>query len=290
MAGRIVENVSDTAFWVAHYRGVETRRPDALFKDPLAALLAGDHGRLIAEAMPRPFITSWVIAVRTRIIDELIRSAVAKGVDTVLNLGAGLDTRPYRMDLPAAFNWIEADYPAVIAYKEGLLARETPRCRLRRFKCDLADSAERRSVLSDANAQATTMLVLTEGVIPYLSLDDAGALAGDLRTLDRASYWIVDYFSKELLKYRKKMLAGRLKNAPFKFNPDNWFEFFEQHGWRASDVRCLASESERFGRRIELPLLGRLITAGQWLFNSKERRAHARRSAGYVLLEPRRGM
>ncbi len=286
MTNGTVENVSDTAFWVAHYRGVETKRTDALFRDPLAAVLAGEHGRRIAEAMPRPFISSWVIAVRTRIIDEFIGAAVANGIDTALNLGAGLDTRPYRMDLPATLNWIEADYPAVIGYKEGLLAREVPRFRLMRLKGDLANAAERQRVLADANAQAKKMLVLTEGVVPYLSLDDAGALADDLRKLDHAAYWIVDYFSKELLKQRERLLAGRLKNAPFIFDPDDWFAFFERHGWRASDVRYLGEEGERFGRRVEMPAVGKIIFAGQWLFSSKERRAHTKKSAGYVLLEP----
>jgi len=31
-----IENVSDTARWVAVYRAMETARPDAIFKDPFA--------------------------------------------------------------------------------------------------------------------------------------------------------------------------------------------------------------------------------------------------------------
>jgi DNA invertase Pin-like site-specific DNA recombinase len=57
-----IENVSDTAFWVAHYRALETKRSDALFHDPLADVLAGDHGHKIARAMPMPFMTAWAIA------------------------------------------------------------------------------------------------------------------------------------------------------------------------------------------------------------------------------------
>jgi methyltransferase (TIGR00027 family) len=287
VANATVENVSDTAFWVAHYRGVETQRTDALFRDPLAAVLAGDRGKRIAEAMPRPFITAWVIAVRTRIIDEFIRRAVENGVDTVLNLGAGLDTRPYRMDLPPTVNWIEADYMAMIDYKDGLLARETPHFRLTRVKADLANPTERHEVLRNANAQARKMLILTEGVVPYLANEDVGALADDLRALDHAAYWIVDFFSPELLKQREKWVGKRLKNAPFKFNPSDWFGFFDQHGWKSSDIRYLSDESQKFGRRIKLPLLGMLIIGTQWLFNSAERRAQSRRNAGYALLEPR---
>ncbi len=39
-----IENVSDTALWVAVYRAMETARPDAIFRDPYAERLAGDKG------------------------------------------------------------------------------------------------------------------------------------------------------------------------------------------------------------------------------------------------------
>lgn len=286
MANATIENVSDTAFWIAHYRGIEMQRADALFHDPLAAVLAGDRGKSIAEAMPRPFVTAWIVAVRTCIIDEFIRAAVAGGVDTVLNLGAGLDTRPYRMDLPPTLHWIEADYPAMIDYKSGLLAQETPRFKLTRVKADLAVAAERKAVLADADAHARKMLVLTEGVVPYLRNEDAAALADDLRALSHAAYWIVDYLSSDLMKQREKMMAGKLKNAPFRFDPGDWFGFFEQHGWRAADVRYFGDESKRYGRQIDLPLLFKLYMAATRMFTSRGAQDRSRTSAGYVLLEP----
>ncbi len=286
MANAVIENVSDTAFWVAHYRSVETKRPDALFRDPLAGVLAGDRGRVIANAMPQPFISSWVIAVRTRIIDDFIRQAVDRGVDVVLNLGAGLDTRPYRMELPAFLTWIEADYPRVISYKEDLLAGETPRFKLTRVKCDLADASQRRDVLANANAQAKKMLVLTEGVVPYLTMDEAAALADDLRALDHAAYWIIDFFTPELLKYRQAMMSDKLQNAPFRFHPDDWFGFFASHGWRREEIKYLGVEGDRLGRTIRLPALAALITVVRGLFISKERRDHLKNAAGYALLEP----
>ena len=107
-----IEHVIDTAFWVASDRALEGERPDALFRDPLAAVLAGEKGRRIAESMPNRRAMTFVMALRTTAIDRLIASAIERGADTVLNLGAGLDTRPYRLQLPASLRWVEADFQA----------------------------------------------------------------------------------------------------------------------------------------------------------------------------------
>src|SRR5262245_42499988 len=122
MSDSPIQNVADTAFMVAAWRALETERADALFRDSLAARLAGERGRRIIENLPRgTFLGGWSVVIRTCIIDEFIRAAVAGGADTVLNLGAGLDTRPYRMDLPSTLRWVEVDFPHVIELKESTL-------------------------------------------------------------------------------------------------------------------------------------------------------------------------
>ena len=83
----------------------------------------------------------------------------------MLNLGAGLDTRPYRLDFIDKVTWVEVDYPAMIAYKDEQLAGETPHCKLERVKLDLADTAARRQFLAEMNARSKNILVLTEGVL-----------------------------------------------------------------------------------------------------------------------------
>ena len=75
---------------------------------------------------------------RTKIIDDVIIEAIGDGCDKVLNLAAWLDTRPYRLDLPPDFAWVEADLPQLLAEKEQVLADQTPRCRLTRHAVDLA--------------------------------------------------------------------------------------------------------------------------------------------------------
>src|SRR5262245_61281264 len=97
------------------------------------------------------------------------------GVRTVFSLGAGLDTRPWRLDLPAGVCWIEADFPHMIAYKGRALAGETPRCRLEQIPADLSDPASRDAVFERAPAKGG--LAITEGVLMYLSAETVNALA-----------------------------------------------------------------------------------------------------------------
>ena len=56
------------------------------------------------------------------------------GVDLVVNLAAGLDTRPYRMALPPSLRWVEVDLPDILDYKEEILAGAAPACALERVQ------------------------------------------------------------------------------------------------------------------------------------------------------------
>jgi methyltransferase (TIGR00027 family) len=279
--GRI-EHVSDTAFLVARYRAIETERPDALFRDPLAARLAGDRGRAIVARLPRrASFGRWSVAIRTVLIDDYVRAAVKNGVTQVINLGAGLDTRPYRLELPSSLTWVEIDFPQVIELKEQQLASERPSCRLERIKLDLTDRSARRQALLALNARGGRCLVLTEGVVPYLSNDEVASLAEDLRAEPHMALWVVDYFSPKVLARRVERPG--MKNAPFRFAPEDWAGFFEAHGWRVVEIRYLAEEARRLGRR-------RPASPSQWisrlrrLFLSAKRREALGRFAGFALL------
>jgi methyltransferase (TIGR00027 family) len=208
-------------------------------------------------------------------------------MDTVLNLGAGLDTRPYRMHLPASLNWVEADYPQIIEHKENRTAGETARCRLERVKIDLADPRERGNLLASVNAQTKRILVVTEGVIPYLGIEEVASLADDIRALDHARYWVVDYVHPDAMKYWQRKGMGRaMQNAPFRFAPHDWFGFFQEHGWQPKEIRYLPEESARLRRPIPLPRLMKVGMKIGEFFLSRERTRAMREFMGYVLLEP----
>jgi methyltransferase (TIGR00027 family) len=297
MTDTLIQDVTDTAFMVAIYRAMESERSDALFHDPLARKLAGEHGERIVASMSaglrgwptamRPRIMVWMMAIRTRIIDDFIVSAIARGADAILNLGAGLDTRPYRMDLPPSLAWIEVDYPRMIEFKDNRLNDETPRCQLERVKLDLADLPARVRLFGELGSRFKNVLVLTEGVVPYLSNADAARLADDLRSQPTFKRWIVDYFSAEAVRLRKRTAIQRqMQNAPFLFEPTDFFDFFRDHGWSPAETRFIADEGKRLNRPIPIPLPAMALFALASLFVSKARREARRKFAAYVLLEP----
>jgi methyltransferase (TIGR00027 family) len=279
-----IQHVSDTALWVAAFRAHETERAKSLFKDPLARKLIGEKGEMIARKMERPGAVEWSVVVRTCIIDQMVANAIAQGVDTILNLGAGLDTRPYRLDLPKDLLWIEVDYPGIIDLKNERLAEETPRCRLERMVVDLADDEKRTRLLSDVAARSKKVLVITEGVLPYLPNDAVKALALNLRSHSCYAHWIVDYWSRLFRdQMRKSKMFRKLRNAPFVFDPPIWHQFFAEVGWTVELMKYLPIEGLKLGRPAPTPLWLKFLG----LFLPPAQKQMYAQMFGYAMLKPR---
>ena len=277
-----IRDVSDTAIWVAYYRARETERRDAMFRDPLAKELVGARGEQFARLFGRiSRYTEWVVVTRTVHIDDYILEGIRNGVDAVLNLGAGLDTRPYRMELPPDFKWVEADFPNLIQFKNEKLASHTPRCQLQRVSVDLADDAARSAFLGSVLPEAKKVLVLTEGVVPYLTEEQVAKLADDLHASPRYAFWLAEYLSP--LTYRFYRGSSRMKTlarAPFQFFPPDWIGFFASHGWKHVETRHATDITRRFKRRPPVPWWARLVL----MLVSKERREQMNKMSGFMLM------
>ncbi len=281
MAGNQIENVSDTALWVAVYRAQEGERANPLFKDPLAARLAGARGFEIAKGVTGPQYTAWSLVIRTVVIDRYIQSAIAAGIDTVVNLGAGLDTRPYRLELPPELHWIEVDFAHLIQHKETVLAQERPACRLERISLDLSDRVGRRELFKKIASESKRALILTEGVILYLENQQVAELAEDLRAHPQFALWIIDYLSKRSLAFVRKRRKKELKNAPMVFDPANWFGFFKERGWKVREIQYLPEVSQMLGRKVPMPWFARLLSP----LMSRKMKDEMRQYLAYALLE-----
>lgn len=277
-----IRDVADTAWWTAAYRARESERPDALFRDPFAKLLLGERGRDISSAVERQSQSEWSMAARTVLFDQFILEAIETGAKMIVNLAAGLDARPYRMPVPPSVGWIEADLPALLAYKEEILRNESPNCRLERVPLDLADADARRALLDRLARRSQDAVVVTEGLLVYLSADEVGALAQDLAKPPGFRRWILDVVSPGLLRLMRRNLGGELDRAgaSLKFGPDQGPEFFAQYGWTATDVRSLLKTGAG-ARRV--PFLMRLLA----MFPEPSGKLGSRPWSGVCLMERR---
>ncbi|MFF2597959.1 SAM-dependent methyltransferase [Streptomyces californicus] len=177
--------VGATAVVVAAARAAENRRADRLFHDPLAE-------RFLAEARKRTPVEAVEVvrhpmehyfAIRTRYFDDVLRRAVAEGCRQVAVLGAGLDTRAFRLDWPIETRVFEVDLPEVFAFKEPVVeaAGAEATCARTVVPTDLSADWEAALLRAGFDPGLPTAWLI-EGVLCYLpgKADDA-VLAGVTR-------------------------------------------------------------------------------------------------------------
>lgn len=279
-----LENISDTARWVAVYRAMETARPDAIFRDPFAERLAGERGHQILDEMPQGRATAWPMIVRTALFDEIVLEAVqGRQADLVVNLAAGLDARPWRLPLPPSLRWVDVDLPGILNYKTESLRDEKPVCRYEAVTADLKDRPARQKLFAQIGAGASRAIVMTEGLLVYLPAEEVASLAADLHAQPGFTWWVTDLASPKLLQRMTRMWGKQLKEggSPFVFGPPEGTEFFRPHGWREAQFRSTWEEARRLNRRMKGAWFWDLVAR----LSPKKAREEMRRFAGTVLLE-----
>ena len=255
VAPSAITHVSGTALLVAGGRAIESERADAFVRDPFAARLAGERGMAMFRALPQPEVRGFGIAIRTKFADELLLDALAcTAVGTVVSVGSGLDTRPWRLELPPDLRWIEVDFSAVLDYKEGLMATETLRCRRERLTADLNDPAQRRAIYTAAGPAPA--LLITEGLLMYLPAATVDSLAVEAWQGSGIAHWISDVtttsFSKAIGGDGTR--AVRHVQADDHLEGEQILETVYRHGWvtaaRRSYITDLGFAKERVRRMM----------------------------------------
>ena len=173
--------VGRTALGAAMIRAMESRRRNALFHDPYAAAFVAaapevfDRANRGAAAVVGGVCSAgaafWSRAViRTRFFDDFLLEATGRGIEQVVILAAGLDTRPYRLAWPPGRRVFELDLPEVLAFKRRVLDRHhaVVRCDNRLVGVDLrADWATPLIAAGHRPDRSTAWLL--EGLLIYLS-------------------------------------------------------------------------------------------------------------------------
>ena len=238
-----IQHVSDTALMVAACRALETARPDGLVRDPFAGRLAGPRGDAILHGISGWQLMCFGVGVRTRFLDDLVVETIAReSIEVVLSIGAGLDTRPWRLELPPDLRWIEVDFPEILSYKTNAMANDEPKCRLERMAADVASQAQRASLFAAAGGVPT--LMITEGLLMYLAGATVEALAADAAR-HGVHCWLLDSSSLDLARMTGFDARRSIQNvrAPGHMEGAALLDVVRSNGWTQLCFRSYSRDS-----------------------------------------------
>lgn len=230
------EFVPFTARLMAAMRAQETNRPDRLFSDPFAAVLAGEEAvAMMQQRLSDNDLT--YVAVRTRFFDDFLLSSPAR---QVVLLAAGMDTRAFRLPWNRTVTCYELDQPAVLNYKNAMLSEMTPPCQRHTIPVDLTQPW--MPLLLDQGYQPDQPSIwLIEGLLMYLSDLDMRKLlhtVSDLAALgSRLGLDVVNSLSLDYAPYKGYFRSGVDEPEPL----------LAEYGWDAVAVQP-GDKTANYGR------------------------------------------
>jgi len=192
---RNLNAVSRTLMIPLYIRAMESRRPDAIVRDPKALELVGRLDYDFSLVRSRKEGDQVNMLLRMREFDRLARAFLAEHPDGVIvDLGCGLDTRFERID-NGRVEWCGLDLPEVIELRKELLD-ETPRSRF------IGRSVLDFSWMDALKGQAGKhFLFLAEGVLYYLEQADVKELVRELAERFPGAELIFDAYSPVVIRF-----------------------------------------------------------------------------------------
>jgi methyltransferase (TIGR00027 family) len=186
MTDELPPGIGETAVGAAMMRARETSRRDGLFTDPYAQAFVSavppifesgptvDDDPALAE-LETAF--EQAVVIRTRFFDDFATASASGGCQQIVLVGAGLDTRAFRLDWPVGLRLYELDLPEVLAFKQAVLAghQAEPRCNRVTVGVDLQGDWPTTLVTAGFD-QGLRSAWIAEGVVPYLPADRAERL------------------------------------------------------------------------------------------------------------------
>jgi methyltransferase (TIGR00027 family) len=230
--------------------------PVPLVADPWARRMLPASGRFaagLARWSPgrRLFITvterrihgGWAnFLCRKRYIDDQLVSAIARSIDAVVILGAGYDTRAYRLPELAGIPVCEVDLPGNIARKAAAVRRCFGRVpssvRLLAVDFETDDLGER--LRREGFGSDKRIFYVWEGVTPYLTESAVRKTMDDLADAAPGSGLVFTFIRKDFLDgeamyqargiYEEVVVKRDLWH--FGLHPGSVTRFLAEYGWR----------------------------------------------------------
>ncbi|MFF7240025.1 class I SAM-dependent methyltransferase [Streptomyces collinus] len=253
-----------TAVGVARVRALETERADPLFCDPLARAFAAAGGLWPSSPPPPPgdeaarrrrLAVAFSIVIRTKFLDDLLHQACAFGVRQVVLLGAGMDSRAFRIDWPEGTRLFEVDTAAPLHFKARVLRQEraVPRCRRIPVAVDLRDDWPGALAAAGHDPAAPTVWI-AEGLLIYLPQDavevllariGARSAPGSRLGLTLGSRGVIERFGADAA-------PGSAASLWVSEMPDDPVGWLAGHGWDAA-THTLRERAAAYGRPVTAP-------------------------------------
>lgn len=219
------QRVSNTALGAATCRLIEQYQPEStrLFHDPLVKDLVGTSIRALMRfasmrnvAIQRmDDITPGIYGVqiaRTRFIDETVQDALSQGIEQVVILGAGLDTRPYRLSGMEHACVFEVDLPSIQEGKKKKLQKHFGRLpeKVTFLPIDF-DTQSLEAVFSGTTFDpASSAIFIWEGVTQYLAEEAVRRMLAFVGTSAPGSILVFTYVLQSVIE-RRSAIPGAEK-------------------------------------------------------------------------------
>lgn len=227
--------VSRTAVMIAQARADEQTRPDRLFTDPLAGVLAEAAGDVTDLDFVRELAASHFV-LRTRYFDDFCLAADSGRCAQVVVLAAGLDTRAYRLPWTRHTRLFEVDLPGMVAFKDRVLTDEhaRPRCDRVAVPADLRGDWPAALLAAGFDRTRPTAWLL-EGVMMFLSDADNDRLLARISSLSPPGSRIaIEHFNQEFRRLpQMNQVHERFRSLDAL--ADSWVadpvRWLARHGW-----------------------------------------------------------
>ncbi|WP_305091658.1 SAM-dependent methyltransferase [Prescottella sp. R16] len=277
------EGVGATAVFVAAGRAFESERDDHLFDDPWAGEFVRSAGWAptaeTMDAASRDMLSTWM-AARTKFLDDYVLAAVAGGCRQVVLLGAGLDSRAFRLAWPAPVTVYELDTGDMVEFKSAVLAGATPDTAARVVvPVDLRDDWPAALTGAGFHPDVPTAWIL-EGLLLYLPEDAVDILMRRLGELSAPGSEIgatvtsvdVDAIRNDPDAFRHGPLGREEWLDLLHWNgPDDPEAWLDGYGWDATAVPT-DDLARRYGRTLSAEAAGRPVRPGdRWMVSAVKR-------------------
>lgn len=171
-----LDPVLRSAFYCAGVRAEDAERPQPICNDVYAARLLGEDGRATFERFRRFSRPNASNIARHRLVDDLLRARLRVDLQhRIVLLGAGLDSRPFRLK---GGRWLELDAAPIISRKNAALPVSECPNHLGRVVVDFSVESLGRALAPLGAGEPVT--VVMEGVLFYIALQKIDELLAAL--------------------------------------------------------------------------------------------------------------